>query len=394
MGSSRERIFLTERTVPARRCFQSVFQPVFGLAYQRPVGYEALLRELDSAGSLCTPTEFGEHRRGATLATIDQKSHLVHLEEASRRLPDNHWLFLNISAATMLRPGYAAKLAARAQQRGLRPERVVLEILEDPDGAESSLAAGVESFRAAGFLIALDDFGAGYSNLARLLRLRPDIVKLDQSLLKTVGSDEPLLGHLVRLLHERGILVVAEGVETENELLAIVQADVDFAQGFFLGSPQIAPAVDPLAATRIDHAYDRLCGIVDVAGGAESFATALRMAVGDLIAGQPPQQYFARMLRMSGCIGCFVLDSRGRQIGPTLWGPDALSGGQRFAPMAEFNRGRWDNREYFRQALSHPGQVAQSQRSRSVNGAQICLTIAVAVQCPDGTRVIGGDFSL
>ncbi|MEZ0606031.1 EAL domain-containing protein [Paraburkholderia sp. IW21] len=394
MGSSRESIFLAEHGMAAARCFRSVFQPIYGLAYQRPVGYEVLLRESHADGSLHTPAEFTGHRRGTIFGAIDRKSHALHLENSAHAMPDDHWLFLNISASTMRRPGYAGRLAARAEQCGLPSGRIVLEILEDADCEGTDLAMTVEGFRAAGFLIALDDFGVGYSNLARLVRLRPDVVKLDQSLLRTVGIDGQLLAHLVRLLHEKGILVVAEGVETDDELLATVQANVDFAQGFFLGSPQIAPVADRVAAARIEDAYEGLSGMIAAPQAPDGFSAALGRAIPDLIAGKPPQTCFADLLVMPGCVGCFVLDGRGRQRGPTLWGPDAQSADQRFAPMAEFASARWDNREYFRLALSHPGHVVQSQRSRSVNGAQLCLTIAVALQYFGQPQIFGVDVAL
>ena len=90
-----------------------------------------------------------------------------------------------------------------------------------------------------GFLVAVDDFGAGHSNLDRLLTLRPDIVKLDRSLIHAHQPDlrESVMPKLVSLLHEAGMLVVAEGIETEEDLLLAARSGVDFVQGFLFGQP-------------------------------------------------------------------------------------------------------------------------------------------------------------
>ncbi|MDR8045831.1 EAL domain-containing protein, partial [Burkholderia cenocepacia] len=91
-------------------------------------------------------------------------------------------------------------------------------------------------FRTHGFLIALDDFGAGQSNIERIWQLNPDIVKLDRIMLShaahRTGLTAILLG-LVTLLHEAGKLVLVEGIETEHEAQIALSCEADFVQGYY-----------------------------------------------------------------------------------------------------------------------------------------------------------------
>ncbi len=95
--------------------------------------------------------------------------------------------------------------------------------------------------RQMGFLIALDDFGAGHSNFDRVWSIKPDIVKLDRSLVAGLAQDrsrQRVVAQMVSLLHECGSLVLMEGVETHDEALVALESDVDFVQGYYFGRPQ------------------------------------------------------------------------------------------------------------------------------------------------------------
>ncbi|MFS0700991.1 EAL domain-containing protein [Cellulomonas sp. 179-A 4D5 NHS] len=119
--------------------------------------------------------------------------------------------------------------------------RVVLELTEyapvaDYDALERALAP----HRAAGLRLAVDDTGAGYASLTHVLRLRPDLVKVDMQLVRGVDSDpvrQALVGALARFCAVAGALVVAEGVETEDELVSLLDLGVGLGQGFYLEKP-------------------------------------------------------------------------------------------------------------------------------------------------------------
>jgi EAL domain-containing protein (putative c-di-GMP-specific phosphodiesterase class I) len=105
-------------------------------------------------------------------------------------------------------------LANTIREAGLQPGNVVLEVLEHVLEVDEALIEGVNLLKKAGFLIAIDDFGVGHSNLDRVCQLEPDLVKFDKDLLRSAVSQprtRNLLSRLVRLMHEIGALVVEEG---------------------------------------------------------------------------------------------------------------------------------------------------------------------------------------
>ncbi len=147
--------------------------------------------------------------------------------------------------------------AARAKARG---STLILEILEGDFGVmDDGYRSLLEEVHRAGCLIAIDDFGTGYSNYARLFTLPPDIVKFDRSMITgtSVSSaqagtaftpDQGLVRGLVAYCRDRGILTVAEGIETEAQAMLARELGFDFGQGFFWSRPvpedQVA-AADP-----------------------------------------------------------------------------------------------------------------------------------------------------
>ena len=193
------------RNAPPQTAFDgivlcSLFQPIYSLPHQRQVGYEALLRGVPSAGALLAPFElFAKAIVESSTSTLDRLSHVTHLHNAAKWLPGQTWLFLNVTPASFIDPGYAQQLAEAARESGIPPEAIVIELLESGGSDVCAFAQATQAFRSHGFLVAVDDFGAGHSNLDRLLTLRPDIVKLDRSLIHAHQPDlrESLMPKLV-----------------------------------------------------------------------------------------------------------------------------------------------------------------------------------------------------
>lgn len=134
--------------------------------------------------------------------------------------------------------------------RGVDRSRVVLELTEyAPVGDYDALERALAPHRAAGLRIAVDDTGAGYASMTHVLRLRPDVVKVDMQLVRGVDTDpvrQALIGALVRFCAVAGALVVAEGVETEEELVSLLDLGVQHGQGYYLERPCVAPRWDGL----------------------------------------------------------------------------------------------------------------------------------------------------
>ncbi len=208
-----------------------VLQPIVDLATGLRVGAEALSRfpiEWDRAPDVC----FAEaHEVG-----LGDALELIAIERAADLLDEvSGYVAMNLSPATVLTDRW------REIERWLPVERVVLELSEhDPVLDYDALMSALEPTRARGLRLAIDDVGAGFSSLRHIVLTRPDIIKLDRSLIDGVTHD-PVLTTLVRSLVEFGhgaaAQVVAEGVETPEDGETLRGLGVDYGQGWHYGRP-------------------------------------------------------------------------------------------------------------------------------------------------------------
>jgi EAL domain-containing protein (putative c-di-GMP-specific phosphodiesterase class I) len=128
----------------------------------------------------------------------------------------------------------------------LRARDVVLEITERaPLESVSDLEGRIRALRALGYRIAVDDLGAGYAALNSFAALQPDVAKVDMALVRGVDTDplrRKLIASVTSMCRDLGILVVAEGIETEAERQILVDLGCDLLQGFAIAPPAPAPA--------------------------------------------------------------------------------------------------------------------------------------------------------
>lgn len=161
------------------------------------------------------------------------------IEDRKELLGEDSRFFINSIASAVLADWQIERLGK------IFPElrhRVVIEITEMEQVDEDSLNVKISTIRNWGGLIAVDDFGAGYNTEGVLLRLQPDLVKLDMELVRNIDRDENrrvIAENLVGYSHERNILVVAEGVETLEELETLMELKVDLFQGYYLARPEV-----------------------------------------------------------------------------------------------------------------------------------------------------------
>jgi len=229
-----------------------VYQPRVDLADRRCLGAEVLLRWTHPVLGEVSPAEF--------IPLIEQTSHakpLTHwvidraLEQLTGWIADGFDgnLSINLSANNLEEPDFAARVQLLLLKHRVRADRIELEVTESAimrnvAQAREQLAA----LRAAGIRLAIDDFGTGYSSLAYLQQLPVDVVKIDQSFMRDLdsttngGDEQTLVRTMIRLSHELGYRVVAEGVETEGVAACLATMDCDEAQGFLFARPMPAAA--------------------------------------------------------------------------------------------------------------------------------------------------------
>ena len=213
------------------------FQPIVHLQGGTVVGVEALARF--SHKSTRSPdrwfAEAAEIGLRLELELASARAALGHLD----RVPDGMYLSINLSPDTLVAPEFMQMLS------GTQIERVGVELSEQiPVTDYDLLNQALGQLRARGGRLAIDDAGAGFASLQHILRLSPDIIKLDMTLTKGVDSDRArraLAFALTSFASEIGADIVAEGVETQSEVDALRTLGVTYGQGFYLGYPAPAP---------------------------------------------------------------------------------------------------------------------------------------------------------
>jgi diguanylate cyclase len=231
--------------------FQPLFTPTGSL-----LGFEALSRWTHD-GKAVPPDRFiPAAERAGVLWTLDQFVLERTLALLATNLARPHELFVTVNAGVdqLTDPDLPAQLARLLARHGLVPAQLVLEVPEtrlytDP----AATAATLHGLRRLGVRLALDDFGVGYSSLARLQEMPPDIVKIDRCFVTPLGrpgSSTELLGAMIDLAHRTGAMVIAEGVEEREQLDELSRLGCDAVQGFLLGRPMPAAEAAALSLAR------------------------------------------------------------------------------------------------------------------------------------------------
>ncbi|MEW6353557.1 MAG: EAL domain-containing protein [Pseudomonadota bacterium] len=226
--------------------FRLVFQPVLDIAMGKITHYEALIRMVDEDGQLLSPAVFiSVAERMGLIQEIDfwvVGSAIDWLHE----LPRHHAhlaVNINLSAQALQNPSLTALVKDRLRTTGVRPERITFEITETAAIANfTQTRKMVNDLRALGCRFALDDFGAGFNSYSYLKHLPVDYLKIDGTFITHLVHDpvdQTLVKSMIEIAHTLGKKTVAEFVEDAPTLDLLKQYGVDYAQGYYLGKPQL-----------------------------------------------------------------------------------------------------------------------------------------------------------
>lgn len=216
-----------------------VYQPIIDLATGGVVAVEALARFPASFGRR-TDEWFADAARIGEAVTLELAA-IRRAVEALPHLPGNVGLSVNLSAAVLCDEQFSGWL------KDAPVERLILELTEHEQVSDyAAIGHALAAARMRGLRLAVDDAGAGYASMRHTLLLKPNIVKLDMSLVRDVDTDRDkraLCRAIVTFANTVGSEVVAEGVETDGELTAVRSLGANYVQGFYLSRPAALPEI-------------------------------------------------------------------------------------------------------------------------------------------------------
>jgi diguanylate cyclase (GGDEF)-like protein len=259
-----ERLELEEGLAHALRRAELVlhYQPLIDLRSERLVGVEALVRWQHPDRGLLPPGEF---------IPVAEDSRLMLplgrwvLAEACRQVAD--WrrdhpaahdltVCVNFSSAQFTDPTLVGGVRETLADSGLPPKRLVIELTETALLRDTeTMVDRMMDLKALGVRLAVDDFGTGNASLRHLARFPVDVLKVDRSFVSEIGVDRrqtAIAGAIINLGEDLGMAVVAEGIETPDQLAHLRSLGCDFGQGFYLGRPVPPAELEPLFAGGAD----------------------------------------------------------------------------------------------------------------------------------------------
>ena len=224
-------------SVLGNRMLLTAFQPVHELPDGRTRGFEALTRFVSRDGA-SADVWFRE----AAAVGLGPELEIAALRcalSAAREIPPHLFVAFNLTPATFI----DCRVHDLLQSCGLAMDKIIIEFSGRASGEQwRSLIRALEPLRDQGLRVAVDGSGPGFTPYEKILSLRPDIIKLDRAFIDNIidgpDPDEPAV---IGLAQEVGAVLAAEGIETEAELAAVIEAGMTAGQGYLLGRPTVHP---------------------------------------------------------------------------------------------------------------------------------------------------------
>ncbi len=216
--------------------FTMAFQPIVDMQARAIFGYEALARGPNNESAYSVLSQVNESNRYA----FDQSCRVKAIDLASKlNLPG--MLSINFLPGAVYSPKACIRATLEAcAEVGFPVERLMFEVTENEEVKDDHLKNIFAEYKRQGFMTAFDDFGAGYSNLNLLADFQPDLIKLDMALTRNIHNDRvrrTIVTAILTVCRELSIQVIAEGVETREECMALLDMGVKLFQGYFFAKP-------------------------------------------------------------------------------------------------------------------------------------------------------------
>lgn len=227
---------------------KSAFQPIFAFEGGRlsAAAFEGLIRPFRD-GEPWAPGAFFSSIDPADRMHVETLARTLHILNAAC-LPAGATVFINFNPALFIERAVAdtalRDMRLVLHEAGIDPHRIVCEVTEQPSGSQEAFFDFILALKANGFRIAVDDYGAEDSDIARIREVRPDIVKFDARWIARLMESGPglaLLTTMVRSFEDQGVRTVFEGIEETQQIELAERAGVSMLQGHALARPEIVP---------------------------------------------------------------------------------------------------------------------------------------------------------
>jgi EAL domain-containing protein (putative c-di-GMP-specific phosphodiesterase class I) len=226
--------------------FTMAFQPIVKLGSNSVWGYEALVRGCNGEGAGTIVDRLTDGNR----YWFDQSCRVKAIEMAARMFPPDCYLSINFVPNAVYEPrACIRKTLETTGQTGFDPRRLMFEFTEGERITDPGHVKGIiTTYREMGFLTAIDDFGAGYAGLALLSQFQPDILKIDMELIRNIdriAAKQTIVKGVIEIARGLDITLLAEGIETAEELEFLREAGIELFQGYYIARPELGsvPAV-------------------------------------------------------------------------------------------------------------------------------------------------------
>lgn len=376
----------------------TAFQPIYSIAHRRVVGLEGLLRCVDDDHKNIPPWSLFSKASNEDVIALDKLCQSIHIDNFLALDLDNSWLFLNINPRSLndvkTFVGYLEKLIT---DRGLLPNRIVIEVLETGAGSEESLEKAISYYKDLGCLIAIDDFGVGHSNFERIWRLQPDIVKFDRGMIHKAGQSSyigKMMKGVVSLLHKNRCIVLAEGIENENEAIVCMEANVDLVQGFYFSKPfMLSQGLKTdkklwpnLYKTYKNYSKKHNENIIKQLNKYKQYFSEINNL--DDIA-----ELACHMFSLEKVIRLYKVSKDGSQSTANFVSPNFdQSEVNKMIPLLKAEGASWVHRPYFKNAIHNPEEIQISEPYLSIPDGKICITFSVQIENKFDSSVICCDI--
>ncbi|HPJ35813.1 MAG TPA: EAL domain-containing protein [Spirochaetota bacterium] len=379
------------------------FQPLLSFKRKQIIGFEALSRGINPVdNSLIPPQLLIEEAEQYGLALeLDRLFRRKALENFSSYYRKNRNSVLSINLdSNAIKEGIGSKhLIKEVEKHNINPSSIIIEILESEVSDIESLGRFVSDYRKMGFMIALDDFGAGFSNWDRIVSLKPDLIKLDRSIINKIDGDfyrQEVARSIIKLSHNTGSIVIAEGIENENEALKVLELNADMLQGYLMGCPSPLQEIDTdiiserMNLVSAEFIRGRNLRIKNEEKEIQQHTELIDRIVFKLSSGERylPEETLKEVLAKYRPIECaYILDDSGIQTSETVINSMIKKGGRSRIFQPDDSGSDQSNKDYFYSLFNgHTRYISEPYISTATGN--MCITFSKRYIDPEGNNRI------